>query len=271
MTELEKARERWYGCIPTQADRERWGGFTSEDLYGNELRCGGKIMAKIPKLPGLISRKKRTDEYGHETKYIELTTERWYDRDKQQMRNKRVCIGIDVSHIYDGMMIINDKYREYFNKKGELGRTLFIEKREKKKPAETPDTIKEEKEETNMDNEMKDPEIQAELDRKQHEKDRMDFLNDLLMKYELLVEVHAEKRPDMQMSQNQIRRINGLLKEIREYLAPFEYGEYMEMADEGDEEGEGKGMTYADMEVLLKNYRCVVDAYKYGRIWYKQH
>ncbi len=263
MTELEKARERWYGCIPTQADRERWGGFTSEDLSGNELRCGGKIMAKIPKLPGLISRKKRKDEYGHETKYIELTTERWYDRDKQQMRNKRVCIGIDVSHIYDGMMIINDKYREYFNKKGELVKTIH-----NSKFIIHNDNLKE-TEETKMEDEMKDPEIQAELDRQQHEKDRMDFLNDLLMKYDVLVELHAEKRPDMQMSQNQIRRINGLLKEIREYLTLFEYGEYMEMVEEGDEDG--KGMTYADMEVLLKNYRCVVDAYKYGRIWYKQH
>lgn len=266
MNEIKKERDSWYGCIPVQADPERkWEGFTADDLNGNEIRCGERVLAKIPKLPGLICRKKRKDGYGHETKYIELVTERWYDQDKQQMRNKRVCIGIDISHIYDGMMIINEKYRQYFNKDGELIQASIKDSDFRRENKET-EMKQKEKEETTMEN--NDQKIQAELDRKEHMKDRFDFLNDLLVKYDNLVDIQAEKRPDMPMSGNQIRRINGLLKDIREFLAPFEYGEYLQMADEGEDE-DGKRMTYGDMAVLLKTYGCVMSSYKFGRIWYK--
>ena len=123
----KRDRNNWYNCIPEQADpAKRWEGFSADKLQGNEIRCGEMILAKIPQVPGLISRKTRRNEYGSSTTYIELITERRYDREKHQTRNRRVCIGTDISHIYRGMMIINEKYHEYFNSKGQLVFTPLI-------------------------------------------------------------------------------------------------------------------------------------------------
>ena len=125
-------RERnWYDSIPIQQNYgNQWEHFSADKLQGNEIKCGDVILAKIPNLPGLIGRKTRKDEYGKVTKYVELITERWYDKEKQQTRNRRVCIGIDVDHIFRGMMVINEKYHKYFNRAGELMIEPKIEKKE---------------------------------------------------------------------------------------------------------------------------------------------
>ena len=115
--------------------------------------------------------------------------------------------------------------------------------------------------------EENDSEIQEEINRKEHMKDRFEFLDRLLLKYRSIIEEQVTKRPDMRMSRYQIIRINQLLKEIREFLQIFEYGEYMPLAEEPEEEGEV--MTYADMALLLLNYDCVMNSYRIGRIWYK--
>ena len=303
----KKDRNNWYNCIPEQADPvKRWEGFSADKLKGNEIRCGEMILAKIPQVPGLISRKTRRNEYGSSTTYIELITERRYDREKHQTRNRRVCIGTDISHIYRGMMIINEKYHEYFNSKGQLVFTPLIEKREKSAETEKKTDngkktdpkkqtgIKEEAammqeqegltietsgsdgpEETEAGErkigtgvEENDREIQEEMDRKEHMKDRVEFLYNLLMKYDCLVEEQMGKRPDLAMSRNQIRRINELLQDIRQIMQPFEFSEYLQPAEEENEES-GNQMTYADMAVLLKNYICVMNSYKFGRLWYR--
>ena len=106
------------------------------------------------------------------------------------------------------------------------------------------------------------------MDRKEHMKDRVEFLYNLLMKYDCLVEEQMGKRPDLAMSRNQIRRINELLQDIRQIMQPFEFSEYLQLAEEENEES-GSRMTYADMAVLLKNYICVMNSYKFGRLWYR--
>ena len=315
----DKHDANWYYQDPVS----RWKGFSADKLKGNEIRNGEFILAKIPQMPGLITRKSRTDEHGRKTTYIELVTERWYDRDKKQTRNKRVCIGIDISYLYRGMMIINEKYHDYFNSNGDLIFTPKIEKKEKEPKREesdistdgrddngsaavgsdlstsicsvrddneaaatgldlstTPDgssrddtlntgvtvIAAEEKKEKHM--EKSDQEIQAELDMKEHMKDRIEFLGSLLHRYDGLVEDQLAKRPNQPMTRYQIERINELLREIKMVMSPFEYGEYLQLAD-GEEGEDGRMTTYADMAVLLKNYVCVMDSYKYGRIWYK--
>ena len=130
----KRDRNNWYNCIPIKRDpAERWKRFSADQLKGNEVECGCGTLAKIPQIKGLISFKNRENEFGRVTRYVELITERRYDKEKKQSRNKRVCIGIDISHIYPGMMIINEKYHNYFNKNGDLIFSPRIEVREEKK------------------------------------------------------------------------------------------------------------------------------------------
>ena len=90
-----------------------------EAVPGNEFDIGNNIIAvRIPNLPGRISRKRRKDEFGHETVYIELIVDRFYDPEKRQCRNKRISIGIDISHIHDGLMLPGKKYYQYFDHDG---------------------------------------------------------------------------------------------------------------------------------------------------------
>lgn len=49
-----------------------------------------------------------------------MILEKSYDKEKHQSRNKRVIIGIDVTDIYHGMMIINEHYHDYFDRNGNL-------------------------------------------------------------------------------------------------------------------------------------------------------
>ena len=299
---------------------KNWEGvFGAKDMKGNEIRCGTEIMAKIPQLPGLITRKKRADGCGGYVTYIELVTERRYDKEKKQTRNKRVCIGTDISHIHEGLMIINERYHRYFNERGELVFVPKVERREKVKerdppensdgnlaagglnhgdgsggsltctaaepsPWSSPDSaeplsnnmtqetnLKEDtkqKEEEKMEMVNSDQELQAEIEKNEHVRDRAEFYSDLLTHYDNLVTVQMEKRPETAMSAAQIRLFNELFQEIRVFMEPFEYGDYLQLAEEADEEN-GRKTTYGDMAVLLQNYKCVIWYYRMGRIWYK--
>ncbi len=286
----KRDRNNWYNCIPVQQDpAARWEHFSAAKLKGNEIQCGCETLAKIPQMKGLISYKNKETGDGKVTRYVELITERRYDPEKKQSRNKRVCIGIDISHIYPGMMIINEKYHKYFSKNGELLITPIIEERKKKetenmkeqepeqgnetapqpqeKPQEEKETKQEEaKEEENMDG--KDQEIWEELDQQKHMRDRFGFLDRMLNGYKYLVEEQLNRKQDRKMSRYQIRRINELLEDIRAFFQKFEYTEYLQAAEEPEYEN-GDRMSYSDMAVLLRGYVCVMDSYRLGKIWYK--
>ena len=277
----KRDRNSWYNSIPTAEDpSKKWEHFSADKLQGNEIRCGSEILAKIPEMTGLISYKNRENQYGGVTRYVELITERRYDPEKKQCRNKRVCIGIDISHIYRGMMVINDKYHQYFNKNGELIFTPRIEEKKVSKPplgiihavdsGTNKQAEEQKKEEEQMDeNDRKiQEELKAEKEQEEHIKDRFEFLSRLLEKYKFVVDEQLNKKQDRMMSRYQIRRINELLEDIREFMQVFEYGEYLQIAEEPTEDGES-GMTYSDMAILLKGYECVMDGYRFGRLWYK--
>ena len=286
----KRDRSNWYNCIPTERDTANaWKRFSADQLKGNEIQCGCETLAKIPQMKGLISYKNRENEFGKVTRYVELITERRYDREKKQSRNRRVCIGIDVSHIFPGMMIINEKYHNFFNKSGEL---IFTPKTEEKKgakemrnhesdkgketaerPSEDIHDVKDKetqqetaKEEKGMDSQ--DREIQEELNRQQHMRDRFEFLDRMLNGYRYLVDEQLSRKQDGKMSSYQIRRINELLEDIREFFREFEYTEYLQLAEEPDEENEER-MSYSDIAVLLRGYVCVMDSYRFGKIWYR--
>lgn len=113
-------RHSWYDSIPrSDAQTRFWEHFSADKLKANEIEYGDAILAKIPKIEGLISRRKKQNG-NLVTTYVELILSRSYDKDKKQSRNKRVIIGIDVSHVYPGMMMINDRYHDYFDRDGNL-------------------------------------------------------------------------------------------------------------------------------------------------------
>lgn len=110
-------RQTWYDGIPRSENP--WDHFSADRLEANEIRNGDQILAKIPKIPGMISRRTKKDG-DYITTYIELILSHTYDKDKKQSRNRRVIIGTDISHIFPGMMVINSKYHDYFDTKGNL-------------------------------------------------------------------------------------------------------------------------------------------------------
>lgn len=286
----KRDRSNWHNCIPTEQDpAARWVHFSADQLKGNEIQCGCETLAKIPRMKGLISYKNKETGDGKVTRYVELITERRYDPEKKQSRNKRVSIGIDISHIYPGMMIINENYHKYFSKSGELLITPIIEERKKKEvkdkkdqepgpgtetaphPPESPQEEKETKQEEAKEEESmdgRDQEIQDRLNREQHMRDRFGFLDRMLNGYKYLVDEQLDRKQDRKMSRYQIRRINELLEEIRDFFQEFEYTEYLQTAEEPEGE-DGERMSYSDMAVLLRGYVCVMDSYRLGKLWYK--
>ncbi len=111
--------------------------FDPDKLEENEIRqSDGTIFAKIPRIPGRITRRKKAngDEY-----YIELVISRHYDPETKQNRNKKVIIGTDISHYLRGMMAANDNYHDYFNTLGQVAPHIAVQWREEEKQKDAQD------------------------------------------------------------------------------------------------------------------------------------
>jgi len=139
----KRDRNNWYSSIRIENERpknkyaqylDHPETFDVNKLDVNEFATGsGQILAKIPKIPGRITRfrkNRNSSEY-----YIQLIIGTAYDREKKQGRNVKVTIGCDVSWHLPGMMMINDKYHEYFDHDGRLINDPMarIEKKPKRK------------------------------------------------------------------------------------------------------------------------------------------
>ena len=150
-------RNGWYNTIPVQgASARRWPNpdtFDVNKLQENEIDYGnGTVLAKIPVIPNHIYKRREKDR---SKVYIELVLGRSYDEASKQTRNRKVIIGTDAAGLFDGMMVINEKYREYFDKDGriineELKRTLAKEAREKEKKKQKSEAAKREKQKIAM-------------------------------------------------------------------------------------------------------------------------
>ena len=151
-------RGNWYNSIPVEGADRRFrpdpDTFDINKLQENEIDYGnGTVMAKIPVIPGHIY--KRSSENRINT-YIELVLGRTFDKEKNQGRNKKVIIGTDASGLFPGMMVINDHYREYFDRNGriiheELKRTLAEEARQKEEKKQKREAAKREKQKQAME------------------------------------------------------------------------------------------------------------------------
>ena len=145
----KRDRNNWYNSIRVDSGRpvnqytkylEHPETFDVEKLQVNEFDMGnGQVVAKIPKIPGRITRFRKNENSSEY--FIQLITGQTYDREKKQGRNEKVTIGTDISWHLPGMMLINEKYHEYFDKEGKLFNDPMImrEKKPKKKTQEQTD------------------------------------------------------------------------------------------------------------------------------------
>ena len=309
----------YYNRIPVERKPSDWKPFSADELKENEIECGAVMLAKLPRITGRIGRKNRRKD-NKVTTYIELILDRGYDSEKQQSRNKRVPIGIDVSHIFPGMMIINDKYHDYFDRKGnliyqpepeendqqqiqetaetepepaEIGETKIIEALDIQPNDQAPAAEAQEEDYPNQssyitaretedmsdykqepqddaEKQKADEEIQTKIRDEARLKDHIDFLNSILWKYKETIEEQAKKRPDKHLTLYQLHRINELLRELKEIFKDCEADNYLQLAEEPDEDSPESNMTYADMDILLSTYTCTLSSYHMGKMWYKK-
>ena len=104
--------------------------FDVDKLEQNEYKQSyDSIIAKTPRIKGRIFLRKDKDRSGT---YVELLADRYYDKEKRQMRNKRVCIGTCLGSPDIGLMFVNrDNYYNYFDTNGNLVHDPLRRRREK--------------------------------------------------------------------------------------------------------------------------------------------
>jgi len=137
---------------------------------------------------------------------------------------------------------------------------------EKLKQAE--EGLKELEENKKVLDELQDVKVLA-LEEK--EKAHIDLLNEFLESYIDSVREQAKRRPDGLMRLTQIRAINEILDELRNYFAGSESERYLHLAEEPREDDleHHPGTTYGEMDILLTAYRWTVHAFRYKSLYTK--
>ena len=137
---------------------------------------------------------------------------------------------------------------------------------EKLKQAE--EGLKELEENKKVLDELQDVKVLA-LEEK--EKAHIDLLNKFLESYIDSVREQAKRRPDGLMRLTQIRAINEILDELRNYFAGSESERYLHLAEEPREDDleHHPGTTYGEMDILLTAYRWTVHAFRYNSLYSK--
>jgi len=285
-----------------------WISFDPRKMTTNEVRNGPAVLARIPKIEGMITRHKKKTVNGVQ-RYIDLVLDRHYDKEKKQSRNTRVVIGTDISHIYPDMMLTGKRYHEFFDTAGNLLPQYLPDKlkEEKQKKTQKEKNMAEENKtemhpeekitetEENKENmaptsfsstahsenvnnsaivsapEAHTPESEEERQRKQqkHTKDRLNMLRNMLYGYKDVIDEQAKRRPYYPVTGYMVRKINDLLVVLRTLFAPFEGSEFLGFAEEPDPKDPSKGTTFADMAILLTSYDILFSAYISGRLWPK--
>ena len=358
----KRDRNNWYNTVRVEGKRRGYDPFRdphfdADKLKENEIiQPNGVILAKIPKIENRIYHRSPSDR--SET-YIELLTD--YEKDPETGKTvaKKTIIGIDISGFLDGMMIINEHYHKYFDRKGNLIKDPLRERREReaKEKAEatnqtteqtqnpktntqaandttnqtatgttanaaanintntantsnqtTPD-IPQNPEERTVD-EIKASLLEKEklLDRqreafrlKQQEAERLlqkvreqqeeletlieerkyetrekeaahlSLLDNILESYRDTVREQAKRKPDALMRLTQIRTINEILQELRNWFAGTEAEDYLHLAEEPIEDDleHHPGTTYGEMAILLSAYAHTITACRCGRLYWK--
>lgn len=353
----KRDRNNWYNSIRVEGKSKRYNPFSDphfdvDKLKENEIiQPNGAVLAKIPKIENRIYRRSPSDR--SET-YIELLID--YEKDPETGKSvaKKTIIGTDLAGLLDGMMLVNERYHEYFDRKGNLIKDPLRERREREakekaeaaeadiqttKQTQTPKTytqtangttnqtatnintnttdissqttptIPQNPEERTVD-EIKASLLEKEklLDRqreafrlKQQEAERLlqkvreqqeeletlieerkyetrekeaahlSLLDNILESYRDTVREQAKRKPDTLMRLTQIRTINEILQELRNWFAGTEAEDYLHLAEEPIEDDlkHHPGTTYGEMAILLSAYAHTITACRCGRLYWK--
>ena len=90
--------------------------FDPDKLLTNEIKNGEHgTLAKIPKIRGRIARKDTPNGT-----YIQFIHDRVYLPEKKQSRNRKTIIGQSTEPLLQGMMLVNEKYYQFFDHQGNM-------------------------------------------------------------------------------------------------------------------------------------------------------
>ena len=346
----KRDRNNWYNSIRVEGKSKQYNPFSdphfdADKLKENEIiQPNGVVLAKIPKIENRIYRRSPSDR--SET-YIELLTD--YEKDPETGKTvaKKTIIGTDLAGLLDGMMLINERYHEYFDRKGNLIKDPLRERREReaKEKAEadiqtteqtqppktntqaandttnqtatnikntsnhtTPTTLQTPEERTVdeikaallekeklLDQQreafrLKQAEAERLLQKVREQQEELEtlieerkyetqekeaahlsLLDNILESYRDTVREQAKRKPDTLMRLTQIRTINEILQELRNWFAGTEAEDYLHLAEEPIEDDlkHHPGTTYGEMAIILSAYAHTITACRCGRLYWK--
>jgi len=255
--------------------------FDAKKLRTNEIPFGGdQVLAKIPEIPGWISRRNNPE---NNTTFIVLILEKHYNPETRQTSKKRTIIGTDAAPAFPGMMIPNESYYKFFDHLGnwiapeietdpELIKALkeWTTAREKqRKTVEAAERSKAQKMTESEQENRNTPEEPAQDMRSivsQHIKSpqHFDYLRMIFLDYNAAVSQQVKKKPHVPMTLYQVLRINEILSELQTIFAGTSVSPYLKLAEvPEDADDESNQLTYGDMDMILKPYYRAINAFLY--------
>lgn len=107
----------------------------------------------------------------------------------------------------------------------------------------------------------------------ERERAQINLLSSILHNHLTIVETQAKRKPDMLMRRSQIRTINEILKELRDYFSGSNAADYLHLAEEPHEDDleHFPGTTYGEMAVLLAAYSSTLHMFSMEALYEKQN
>ena len=153
------------------------------------------------------------------SEYVQVETGRRYDPVRKYNIPERKVIGIRIPSL-PGMMLPNENYHLYF--KGD----------------------------EDMNEEQKQGARAYERDRT-----RFGMYRELFDRMYYEFQIQSRRKPDGEVNAYKARKIDSILRPLREMMAGEEYAQYLDLVAEGTAETEGGGKTYSDVALMLTQYK----------------
>lgn len=107
----------------------------------------------------------------------------------------------------------------------------------------------------------------------ERERAQISLLSSILHNHLTIVETQAKRKPDMLMRRSQIRTINEILNELRDYFSGSNAADYLHLAEEPHEDDleHFPGTTYGEMAVLLAAYSSTLHMFSMEELYEKEN
>ena len=100
----------------------------------------------------------------------------------------------------------------------------------------------------------------------EEDKDHIKLLSYILERYAETIQHQANYKPNAPMSPKQIRTINEILSELRDYFTGSETDHLLHLAEEPDESTGNPGTTNGEMALLISAYQITANTYRYDEL-----